>query len=298
MSRAIRQPIIAIHMLWAQAADFLTFSAVVPEVQLSEIRVGGLRLAYRHAGKGVPLVLLHGGPGNSREWRRQLDGLSDEFMVVAWDMPGCGGSDDAPPEFHTRDYAECLAGFIRELELERPHLLGLSFGSGLALELYRWHPEIPRSLVLASAYAGWAGSLPPEVAAQRRQRMLQMVELPPQGWAEQWLPTLLSESASAEVREELGSILAEFHPSAQRDLVLHSGFGEHDVRDVLPTIRVPTLLLYGEKDARSPRPVAEELYAQIQGSRLDFVPGAGHMVSMEAAERFNVEVRNFLRSAT
>ncbi len=270
----------------------------MPEAQLSEVRVGGLRIAYRRAGEGAPLVLLHGGPGNSREWRQQLEGLSDEFTVVAWDMPGCGGSDDAPPQFRTRDYAECLAGFIGKLELDAPHLLGLSFGSGLALELYRWHPEIPRSLVLASAYAGWAGSLAPEVAEQRRQRMLQMVELPPNQWAEQWLPTLISESASTQVREELQSVLVEFHPSAQRDLVLQSGFGEHDVRDVLPTIRVPTLLLYGEKDVRSPRPVAEELHARVQGSRLAFIPGAGHMVSMEAAECFNEEVRNFLRSTT
>jgi pimeloyl-ACP methyl ester carboxylesterase len=269
----------------------------VPEVQLGEVWLGGLRIAYRRAGKGAPLVLLHGGPGNSREWRRQLEGLLDEFTVVAWDMPGCGTSDDAPPEFRTRDYADCLAAFIRELELEKPHLLGLSFGSGLALELYRWHPEIARSLVLASAYAGWAGSLSPDIAEQRRQRMLQMVGLQPRAWAEEWLPTLLSEDAPAEVREELESVLVEFHPDAQRDLVLHSGFGEHDVRDVLPTIRVPTLLVYGEKDVRSPRPVAEGLHASIPGSQIAFIAGAGHMVSMEAPQRFNDEVRKFLRSA-
>lgn len=269
----------------------------MPEVQVNKVAVNGLGIAYRRAGAGLPLVLLHGGPGNSREWRRQLQGLSDEFAVVAWDMPGCGGSDDAPPEFRTRDYAECLAAFIHELGLERPHVLGLSFGSGLALELYRWHPEVPRSLVLASAYAGWAGSLSPEVAEQRRQRMLLMVELPPHQWAEQWLPTLLSANAPAEQQEELKSILAEFHPDAQRDLVVRSGFGEHDVRDVLPTIEVPTLLLYGELDVRSPREVAEGLHSQIPGSRLVFIEGTGHMVGIEAAERFNEEVRGFLRSA-
>jgi pimeloyl-ACP methyl ester carboxylesterase len=57
---------------------------------------------------GPPLVLLHGGPLDSREWRRQLDGLADEFVVLAWDMPGCGGSADPPEHFRTRDYADCL----------------------------------------------------------------------------------------------------------------------------------------------------------------------------------------------
>jgi len=175
-------------------------------------------------------------------------------------------------------------------------VLGLSFGSGLALELYRWHPEIPRSLVLASAYAGWAGSLPAEVAEQRRQRMLQMIELPADEWAEQWLPTLLTAAAPKEARAELKSVLAEFHPAAQKDLLIRSGFAEHDVRAVLPGIKVPTLLIYGELDTRSPRNVAEDMHARIPGSRLVFMPDVGHMGNIERPALFNSEVRSFLRS--
>jgi pimeloyl-ACP methyl ester carboxylesterase len=261
-----------------------------------ELDLNGVTVAYRQAGVGPALILLHGGPGNGREWQHQLEGLSDEFTVVAWDMPGAGRSADPPTHFRTRDYASCLAAFVRMLDLGRPHVLGLSFGSGLALELYRWHPDVPRSLLLASAYAGWAGSLPPEVVEQRKQRMLQMVELSPDAWAEQWLPTLLTEAAPREARDELRSILAEFHPRAQRDLLLHSGFSEHDVRDVLPAIKVPTLLLYGELDVRSPRNVAEDLHARIPGSRLVFMPGVGHMGNIEAPALFNAELRSFLRS--
>lgn len=74
-----------------------------------------------------------------------------------------------PPEdtFRLADYADCLAGLVTLLGLERPHVLGLSFGSGLALELYDRHPEIPCTLILASAYAGWAGSLPSEEVDER-----------------------------------------------------------------------------------------------------------------------------------
>jgi pimeloyl-ACP methyl ester carboxylesterase len=263
---------------------------------LNQIEVGGLRIAYRQTGIGPPLVLLHGGPLDSREWRRQLDGLSDEFTVVAWDMPGCGQSADPPERFRTRDYADCLAAFMGALGLERPHVLGLSFGSGLALELYRWHPTIPRTLILASAYAGWAGSLPPEVAEQRKQGMLRRVELSPEQFASEFLPTLLSDSAPRELVEEVRAILSDFHPAGQRAL-LRAGFAEHDVRDVLPRIDVPTLLLYGDEDVRSPLTVAEEMHASIDGSRLVVMPGVGHMGDMEAPDRFNVEVRSFLKSA-
>ena len=129
-----------------------------------QIEVEGLRIAFRRRGEGPPLVLLHGGLSDGREWRRQLDRLSDEFTVVAWDAPGCGQSSDPPETFRMPEYADCLAVFIKALGLDRPHVLGLSFGGALALELYRRHPAVPRTLVLVSAYAGWAGSLPAEVS--------------------------------------------------------------------------------------------------------------------------------------
>jgi len=210
-------------------------------------------------------------------------------------MPGCGRSANPPESFGTRDYADCLTAFISALKLQRPHVLGLSFGSGLALELYRWHPNVPRSLVLASAYAGWAGSLPPEVAEQRKQRMLQMIELPPDQWAREWIPTLLTEGAPADVVDEVTIILADFHPDGQRAL-LRAGFAELDLRDVLPRIGIPTLLLYGDRDVRSPKDVADDMHTRIPGSRLVFMPGVGHMGDVEAPERFNSEVRSFLRS--
>jgi pimeloyl-ACP methyl ester carboxylesterase len=75
--------------------------------------------------------------------RRQIEGLSDEFMVVAWDAPGAGRSSDPPEWFGMAGYADCLAGFVERLGLEKPHVAGLSFGGALALELYRRHSPNP-----------------------------------------------------------------------------------------------------------------------------------------------------------
>jgi pimeloyl-ACP methyl ester carboxylesterase len=69
---------------------------------------------------------------------------------------------------------------------------------------------------------------------------------------------------------------------------------EADLRDVLPLIDVPTLLLYGDQDVRAPRAVAEALLASIPGSRLVVMPGVGHASSVEAPDRFCAEVRTFL----
>lgn len=259
---------------------------------VERIQIAGLTIAYRRAGNGPPLVLLHGGPLDSREWRQQIEGLSDQFTVVAPDTPGCGGSADPPATFRQRDYADSLVAFIGALGLERPHVLGLSFGSGLALELYLWYPNIPRTLILASAYAGWAGSLPPAEVEQRKKQVLRLIDGSRDQFAREWIPTLLTESAPANLIDEVSAILADFHPAGQR--ILFSAFADADLRDVLPRIAVPTLLLYGEKDVRSPLSVANELHAKIPGSKLVVIPGVGHLADLEAADRFNAEVRKFL----
>jgi pimeloyl-ACP methyl ester carboxylesterase len=261
---------------------------------MEEIEVRGLGIAFERRGDGPPLVLLHGILQDSRAWRGQLDALSDEFTVVAWDAPGCGRSSDPPETFRMPEYADCLAAFVGALGLGRPHVLGLSFGAALALELCRRHPRIPRTLVLASAYAGWAGSLPAEVVDQRLQQALREADLPPDRFIPGWIPGLLTGSAPAELVDEVVEMMSEFHAAGYRAMA--HGLAEADLRDVLQHIDVPTLLLYGDADRRSPLGVAEDLHARITASSLVVMPGVGHLVNLEAPETFNAEVRGFLRS--
>lgn len=258
------------------------------------VEVDGISVAYELNGEGPPLVLLHGGFSDSRAWRRQLEGLSDEFTVVAWDTPGCGKSSDPPESFRLPDYADCLAGFIERLGLERPHVLGLSFGGGLALELYRRHPALPRTLILASAYAGWAGSLPPAEVNSRLERALRDAELPPDQWVESYLPTFFTGAVAQEAVDETVAMMLDTRPAGM--VTMLRAFAEADLRDVLPRISVPTLLLYGDADVRSPLAVAEDLHRGIPASQLVVMPGVGHVSNVEAPETFDDEVRNFLRS--
>jgi pimeloyl-ACP methyl ester carboxylesterase len=228
-----------------------------------------------------------GGPAT---WAPQIEGLSDAFTVIAWDGPGSGRSEDPPESFGMAGFADRLAEFIDELGLERPHVAGLSFGGALALELYRRHPEIPRTLILASAYAGWAGSLPPEEVDRRLNQVLDLADLPPERFVSAVEPTMFE----GETPPDFFASLLEFHPAGLRAMA--RAVAEADLRDVLPQIDVPTLLLYGENDVRAPREVAEAIHAGIRDSRLVFLP-AGHLCNIEAADRFNAEVRAFLQEA-
>jgi pimeloyl-ACP methyl ester carboxylesterase len=118
--------------------------------------------------------------------------------------------------------------------------------------------------------------------------------LPPEQVVEAWIPTLFTKSSSADVVHETATIMSEFHPAGMRAML--SAFAEADLRDVLPTVDVPTLLLHGEADQRSPRNVAEALHAKIPTSSLVTIPGVGHVCNLEAPETFNATVRTFLRS--
>ena len=191
-------------------------------------------------------------------WRRQLDALSDEFHVVAWDAPGCGRSSDPPGPLGLNEVAGHLASFIEALDLDHPHVLGLSWGGGLALELYRIAPTLPRSLVLAGAYAGWAGSLPPDVVALRLDAYLTAAQTPPHEALRSWGPGMFSEGASEELVDELLEITSDYHPGALADLA--RSFAATDLRAVLPTITVPTLVLHGDSDACLPLDVGVALH--------------------------------------
>lgn len=259
-----------------------------------DVRVRGLDVAYERAGQGPPLVFLHGALCDSRVWRRQLAGLADEFTVVAWDEPGAGRSADPPEKFTLSDYSDYLAAFIEALELGAAHVAGLSWGGVLAQELYRRHPESVASLILAGTYAGWKGSLSEEECATRLEGAGRLSTLPPDEFVRAFLPGVLSDDAPEELVDELLAIMADYHPISVR--ITAPAIAASDQRDLLPRIRVPTLLVWGETDARSPLHIARQFLDAIPSSRLVVIPGAGHVSNMEQPDRFNAALREFCRA--
>jgi pimeloyl-ACP methyl ester carboxylesterase len=218
-------------------------------------------------------------------WSAQLDDLSDEFTVVAWDAPGAGHSARPPDLFHIADYADCLADFIRTLRLGRTHLVGLSFGGIVALELFRRRSVVPRTLVLAGAYAGWAGSLPADVVNDRLRTCLALADLPPDEFAAAMLSSMFSASAPADAVAGFAAAVRAFDPAGFRAMTWSSA--EADLRDVLSIVDVPTLLLHGDRDTRAPLKVAQALHSGIPLSELVVLPEVRHVSPVEAPELFN-----------
>jgi pimeloyl-ACP methyl ester carboxylesterase len=257
------------------------------------LRTNGLEIAYERVGQGPPLVLVHGAAVDSRMWRPQLAALADEFTVVAWDEPGAGRSSDVPAGFALVDYADCLAALIDTLDLGPAHVTGLSWGGTVALELYRHHPDRVATLLLVDTYAGWKGSLPEREVQARLEGVRQMLAAADHLF-DPTLPGLFAGQPPAEYVALLDAMAADVRPGSMSTALLV--MAETDQRDLLPRIQVPTLLIWGELDARSPLSVAGQFKDAIPDAELIVIPGAGHVSNLEQPELFNDAVRQFCRA--
>jgi pimeloyl-ACP methyl ester carboxylesterase len=257
------------------------------------VRTNGLEVAHVRRGEGPPLVLVHGAAEDHRSWRFQLDGLVDVATVVAWDEPGCGRSSDPAEDVGLAGLAGALAAVVETVG--RAHVLGFSWGGTVVLELWRRRPDLVASLVLADTYAGWRGSLAPEEVEARVAAVTAALDAPP-GWFDPTVPGLFAGTPPPEAVALLAEMAADVRPATlRRSLALMAAA---DLSDVLPTIDVPTRLLWGdgEHDVRSPLPVAHAFAAAIPGARLEVIPDAGHAAHLEQPAAFTAAVRDWVTS--
>ncbi|MGW4928516.1 alpha/beta fold hydrolase [Agromyces sp. NPDC004153] len=244
------------------------------------VRVDGLDLAYRRSGHGVPLLFLHGAFGDSRDWTAESERLADRADVVAWDAPGCGGSSDVPEGWTDEDWSGAIAGFVDTLGLDRPVICGLSLGSVLALLAVRDHPRLARGLILAGPYAGWAGSLPATEVERRIHDFEATADLPVAEWAEEFLQGAFRADASPERLASARAALLEWRP--QTTAAMLEALGRLDLRSCLHLIDVPTLVVHGGADRRSPFSAALAIAQAIPNARLVELAGLGHDCCGEA----------------
>ena len=258
------------------------------------VQANGLEIAYERVGEGPPLVFVHGAAEDGRVWQPQLAALADEFTVVAWDEPGAGRSSDVPADFGLADYANCLAALIEALALGPAHVAGLSWGGTVVQELYRHHPELVATLILVDTYAGWKGSLPEEeVRCSGRGRASDA------RGARRGVRPHPSRDCSPATRRPSSSRCSRRSPPTSAPRASGRSccvMAEADQRDLLPRIAVPTLLIWGELDARSPLSVARQFEQAIPDTKLVVIPGAGHVSNLERPEQFNEAVREFCRA--
>jgi pimeloyl-ACP methyl ester carboxylesterase len=188
------------------------------------------------------------------------------------------------------DWADCLAIFLDSMHIKHAHVLGISWGGVLAQEFYKRHPEKVLSLILADTNAGW-GSFSDSTAGVRLEACIRDTARPAESFVEKYLPGMFSDSVKAETKKDLARIIFDTH---RKGFVLMAAAIAHsDMRRLLPNIKVPVLLVWGENDKRAPVSVAHEMNHAIPGSKLEIIKGCGHVSNMEQPQCFNNLVRKF-----
>jgi pimeloyl-ACP methyl ester carboxylesterase len=252
----------------------------------------GLSIAYDDTGSGTPLVLLHAFPLDRGMWRPQVAALRETARVIAIDLPGFGESSPAP-EFTIEGAADAVAELLGELKIPKAVVCGLSMGGYVALALARRHTERLAALILADTRAGIDDS---QAKAARDKSISTVREQGSAALFEGMLPKVLSEPTRRE-KPEVVEFLKAVAGRQQAEGVAAALAAMRDRPDAnagLKNIAVPTLVLVGEADTVTPGLSAANLAAQIRGSKLVNIPGAGHLSNVENPAAFNAAVREFL----
>ena len=117
-------------------------------IESLKIEVNGYRVHYLKAGSGKPVVLIHGGASDSRDWIETMTSLGEHFSLYAPDLIGYGQSERRESGYYLYEFGDFLAGFIETLKLDRPALVGHSLGGRFCIDVAIKHPEKVSKLVL------------------------------------------------------------------------------------------------------------------------------------------------------
>ena len=262
---------------------------------LRAIEVGGVRVRLTDAGTGPVILFVHGFPLNHTMWTDQIEEFQKTHRVIAPDLRGFGGTDGALYSVSMEQFADDLAALLDALEIEHPvTFCGLSMGGYVAWQFVQRHPARVSRLIVCDTRAA-ADS--PDAAANR----LKMADIvlkdgpEPVAWA--MMPKLFAQCTSERCPKAIGSVREMVMTSNPVAIAAaHRGMAVRpDVTSILPTLRIPTLVICGEHDAISPVAEMKAFAELIPAAEFVVIQNAGHMAPMEQPHSVNCAIRRFLR---
>jgi pimeloyl-ACP methyl ester carboxylesterase len=267
-------------------------------LELRELTLHGHRVAYRQAGNGPVVVLIHGITSDSRTWRRVMPYLARRFTVIAPDLTGHGGSDKPKGDYSLGAHASALRDLLAALGHDRASFVGHSLGGGIAMQLSYQFPERCERLVLVDS-----GGLGRGVSMLLRAATLPGSELV--------LP-LLAASRLLDAGRLAGGLLGRLGLRAGTDIeeiarghatradagaraafvqtlrsvVEPGGQRVNAANRLYLAERMPLLVMWGEHDSLIPVAHAHETHELLPASRLEVFPESGHFPQLDEPERF------------
>lgn len=263
-----------------------------------KVNIQGFEMAYDEAGRGVPLVLVHGFPLSRKLWQAQMGGLADTAHVLAVDLRGHGESGGIGDEFTMEQFADDLAAFLDARQISAKIVLGgLSMGGYVSMAFLRKYPQRLAGLLLTATRAA-ADS--PEARANRDKSIALVQAQGAAALLEGMLGKLLSPH-SLEHRPDLAAQARAVMQGISAQTVIADLRGlkaRPDSTALLQAARLPVCIIHGADDQIAPAAEAQALHGELHNSRLHILPHAGHLPNLEQPELFNQAVQAFLKEIT
>jgi pimeloyl-ACP methyl ester carboxylesterase len=256
------------------------------------------KIHYLEAGRGQPVILLHGSGGEGARWMPQIEALSKEFRVIAPDHIGFGQSDKPMTTYHSGVFAGFVVGFMKTIGIPRATFIGQSLGAAVALDLAAHHSDMVQRLVLVDGGGFRSPTDPPRSAPDWHAR--QIANAGTLEESREYLEKLYYDHrfvTDALVEHNLVLRLRSGYTAESAQRAAERGLGgvtEAEVRG----IAAPTLLVWGANDPLSSLATADKLNAAIKGSRKVVFDKAGHYPFLEHADKFNSLVLEFLKTSS
>lgn len=253
------------------------------EFKLQEKEINGQKLFYKQAGGGKALFLLHGWGADSDAWEPVARHLAQFFTVYNFDFPGFGCSPPPQTAWSVHDYASLIEDFARLEGIEKPIILGHSFGGRISILLGA--KCLPAKMVLVDS----AGILPKRsldyyMKVYSYKTAKKIFSLPGlRHKKEEMLSPWRKKSGSSDYKQAEGVMKQIFVKVVNEDLT-----------SFLPKITAPTLLVWGELDTATPVADGQQMEKAIAGSGLVILKGAGHYSYLDRLPQFLRIIDSFL----
>ncbi|HUT48529.1 MAG TPA: alpha/beta fold hydrolase [Alphaproteobacteria bacterium] len=263
------------------------------EHDLKQIDAGKLTIGYRESGSGEAVIFLHGIGSGSAGWASQLDHFGAHWRAIAWDAPGYGGSGDFAEETPgTAAYADALAAFLDAIGIESAHLVGNSLGSLFAGAFAGRHRGRVRSLMLSDPAIGHGEADPETREKSLKMRLDGVYNDGPAKMAEARAINLVGPGTGEDVLEAVRGVMRQVRPDgyAQAARTLSQG----NLLKDLEGCDAPALVATGSEDIVTPPEGGRRVADALVNGRFVLLDGLGHLPYVEAPERFNALLGDFL----
>lgn len=248
---------------------------------------------------GVAVLLLHGFADSWRSFGPVLEHLPASIHAFALTQRGHGDASKPAAGYHIRDFAADVAAFLDAVHIRAAVIAGHSMGSAVAQRFAIDHPERTLGLVLVGASASLRGN--PGARQFWESTISKLTDPVDPGFLRQFAEGMLVKplpQATFETALQESQKVPAYVWKAAFESRFQTEDSEGDYSQQLGQIKTPTLIVWGDQDARYPRSDQEALTAAIPGARLIVYPGAGHLLHWEQPDRFATDLAAFANRLT